>query len=107
MTRFLLTLMLGVLIAGPVWAQQSDEQVDGAEVAQDAELAADETDVEAEAIAAAEAKAKADAEAKAEAEAEEFDEAGLDEQGFADEDDDFRPSEVIPTDQSIEFPTDI
>ena len=107
MTRFLLTLMLGVLIAGPVWAQQSDEQVDGAEVAQDAELAADETDVEAEAIAAAEAKAKADAEAKAEAEAEEFDEAGLDDQGFADEDDDFRPSEVIPTDQSIEFPTDI
>ena len=99
MTRFLLTLMLGVLIAGPVWAQQSDEQVDGAEVAQDAELAADETDVEAEAIAAAEAKA--------EAEAEEFDEAGLDDQGFADEDDDFRPSEVIPTDQSIEFPTDI
>jgi hypothetical protein len=107
LTRFLLTLMLGVLIAGPVWAQQSDEQVDGAEVAQDAELAADETDVEAEAIAAAEAKAKADAEAKAEAEAEEFDEAGLDDQGFADEDDDFRPSEVIPTDQSIEFPTDI
>lgn len=93
MTRFLLTLMLGLLIAGPVWAQQSDEQVDGAEVAPDAELAADETDV--------------DAEAKAEAEAEEFDETGLDEQGFADEDDDFRPSEVIPTDQSIEFPTDI
>lgn len=111
MTRFLLTLMLGVLIAGPVWAQQSDEQVDGAEVAQDAELAADETDVEAEAIAAAEAKAdaeaKAAAKAKADAEAEEFDEAGLDDQGFADEDDDFRPSEVIPTDQSIEFPTDI
>jgi hypothetical protein len=107
LTRFLLTLMLGVLIAGPVWAQQSDEQVDGAEVAQDAELAADETDVEAEAIADAEAKAEAEAEAKAEAEAEEFDEAGLDDQGFADEDDDFRPSEVIPTDQSIEFPTDI
>jgi len=40
-------------------------------------------------------------------EAEEFDEAGLDEQGFSDEDDDFRPSEVIPTDQSIDFPTDI
>jgi hypothetical protein len=85
--------MLGLLVAGPVWAQQSDEQVDGAEVAPDAELAADETDV--------------DAEAKADAEAEEFDETGLDEQGFADEDDDFRPSEVIPTDQSIDFPTDI
>lgn len=91
MTRFLLTLMLGVLIAAPVWSQQADEQVDGAEVANSVE--ADETDVEVE--------------ADAEAEAEEFDEAGLDEQGFSDEDDDFRPSEVIPTDQSIEFPTDI
>lgn len=87
MTRFLLTLMLGVLVAAPVWAQQADEQVDDAEVADAVE--ADETDVEVE------------------AEAEEFDEAGLDEQGFSDEDDDFRPSEVIPTDQSIEFPTDI
>ena len=51
MTRFLLTLMLSVFIAGPVWAQQSNEQVDGAEVAEDADLAADEaideTDVEA------------------------------------------------------------
>ena len=37
----------------------------------------------------------------------EIDETGLDEQGFADEDDDFDPSEKIPTDQSIEFPTDI
>lgn len=36
-----------------------------------------------------------------------FDETGLDEQGFADEDDDFDPTEEIPTDQSIEFPTDI
>ena len=97
MYRFLLTLILGVFIAGPVWAQQSDEQVDAAEVAEDADIATDEvtdeTDVEIE--------------VDAEVEAEEFDEAGLDEQGFSDEDDDFRPSEVIPTDQSIEFPTDI
>ena len=106
MTRSLLTLILGVFVAGPVWAQQADEQVDGAEVADETDLAADEvTDVDAD--AEAEAQAQADAAAAAEAEAEEFDEAGLDEQGFSDEDDDFRPSEVIPTDQSIEFPTDI
>ncbi|MDJ0905021.1 MAG: hypothetical protein QNI96_03280 [Woeseiaceae bacterium] len=37
----------------------------------------------------------------------EYDETGLDEQGFADEDDDFDPTEVIPTDQSIDFPADI
>ena len=96
MTRSLHTLIFGVLIAGPALAQQSDEQVDGAEVADAVEAAdlatdevTDETDVEAE------------------VETEEFDEAGLDDQGFSDEDDDFRPSEVIPTDQSIEFPTDI
>ena len=95
MYRFLLTLILGVFIAGPAWAQQADEQVDGAEVAEDADLATDEVTDETE------------VDAEAEVEAEEFDEAGLDEQGFSDEDDDFRPSEVIPTDQSIEFPTDI
>jgi len=42
-----------------------------------------------------------------EPQAEEIDESGLDEQGFTDEDDDFRPSEEIPADQSIPFPTDI
>ena len=42
-----------------------------------------------------------------EPQAEEIDESGLDEQGFTDEDDDFRPSEDIPADQSISFPTDI
>jgi hypothetical protein len=95
LTRFLLTLMLGVFIAGPVWAQQSNEQIDGAEVAEDADLAAGE------------ATDETDADAEVAEETEEFDETGLDEQGFSDEDDDFRPSEVIPTDQSIEFPTDI
>lgn len=89
MTRFLPALILGVSIAGPAWAQQTDEQVDGAEVAEDADLVTDEATDETE------------------AETEEFDEAGLDEQGFSDEDDDFRPSEIIPTDQSIDFPTDI
>ena len=98
MTRFLHTLILGVLFAGSVWAQQSDEQVDGAEVA-DAVEAAD--------LATDEVADETDVETEAEVETEEFDEAGLDDQGFSDEDDDFRPSEVIPTDQSIEFPTDI
>jgi hypothetical protein len=98
LTRFLLTLMLGVFIAGPVWAQQSNEQIDGAEVA-DAVEAAD--------LAAGEATDETDVDAEVAEETEEFDETGLDEQGFSDEDDDFRPSEVIPTDQSIEFPTDI
>lgn len=40
-------------------------------------------------------------------EGEEVDDSELDEQGFTDEDNDFRPSEDIPADQSIPFPTDI
>ena len=39
--------------------------------------------------------------------AEEVDDSDLDEQGFEDLDDDFRPSEEIPADESIAFPTDI
>ena len=99
MTRFLLTLMLGIFIAGPAWAQQSDEQ--------DTDLVADEATDETDIDADADAEEDAEALAEVEEEVEEFDEAGLDEQGFSNEDDDFRPSEVIPTDQSIEFPTDI
>ncbi len=91
MYRFLLTTILGVTLAGPMWAQEADEQVGDTEVVEDTNPAIEEPTDEAE----------------AEVETEEFDEAGLDEQGFSDEDDDFRPSEVIPTDQSIEFPTDI
>lgn len=47
-------------------------------------------------------------EGNADSPAETEDDSDLDEQGFADdEDDDFVPSEDIPTDQSIAFPTDI
>ena len=37
----------------------------------------------------------------------EADDSDLDEQVYEDRDDDFRPSEEIPADQSIPFPTDI
>lgn len=47
-------------------------------------------------------------ETDAEEESELIDESGLDAQGFeASDDDDFVPTEDIPTDQSIPFPTDI
>jgi hypothetical protein len=70
-------------------------------LAQDADPDTDETlqDVAAE--------AEAEPEEEPEEELVEFDETGLDEQGFSDEDDDFDPSETIPTDQSIDFPADI
>jgi hypothetical protein len=40
-------------------------------------------------------------------EVETVDEAEADEQAYADDDDDFRPSETIPADAPIAFPTDI
>ena len=54
-----------------------------------------------------EAQAAAETEPEPEEEPIEIDETGLDEQGFSNEEDDFAPSEDIPTDQSIEFPADI
>ena len=64
---------------------------------------------ESEDAATAEEAVETDDAAPAEEEQQEplFDETGLDEQGFDNQDDDFRPSEDIPADQSIPFPTDI
>ena len=82
MHRFLIALLLGTMLAAASWAQDADSD-EGAE--------AEETQVDA---------AEAD-------EAEEVDDSDLDEQTYSDADDDFRPSENIPADQSIAFPTDI
>ena len=80
MTRIASLLMAGLLLTGTVPAQDQD----------------------------VEPPAEADTEEPQEEVAEpEIDETGLDDQGFTDEDDDFRPSEDIPADQSIPFPTDI
>ena len=65
------------------------------------------TDSEAETSEVEDNEAAAETEPEPEEERIEFDETGLDEQGFSNEDDDFAPSEDIPTDQSIEFPADI
>lgn len=82
--RNLLILLAGALFAFSAIAQESETpDSDDASV-----TAADPTEEQAE-------------------EAPDFDEAGLDEQGFSNEDDDFDPTEEIPTDQSIEFPADI
>ena len=82
MYRFLIALLLGTMLAAASWAQNADSD-EGAE--------AEETQVEAD-----------DAD-----ETEDVDDSDLDEQTYSDADDDFRPSEDIPADQSIAFPTDI
>ena len=82
MHRFLITLLLGTILAAASWAQDADTD-EGAE-AEETQVEADEVD-----------------------EAEDVDDSDLDEQTYSDADDDFRPSEDIPADQSIAFPTDI
>lgn len=81
MQRFLLMLLLVMLFAPSVHAQDVGAEVEQTEDAEEI----DESQVEAEQV----------------------DDTNLDEQGFTDTDDDFRPSEDISTDQSISFPTDI
>ena len=74
---------LSIVFATATWSQDAEEQTE-----------AEETEVP-----AAE---------DVDSEAEDIDETGLDDENYADiEDDDFRPSEDIPADQSIPFPTDI
>ncbi len=82
MHRFLIALLLGTLLAAASWAQDADSD-EGAE-AEETQVEADEVD-----------------------EAEDVDDSDLDDQTYSDVDDDFRPSEDIPADQSIAFPTDI
>ena len=89
MIRFLTILMAGLLMAPPLFAQDADTENDES------------------GDATQEAVAEPEPEPELEEELVDYDETGLDEQGFADEDDDFDPSEEIPTDQSIDFPVDI
>ena len=82
MHRFLIALLLGTMLTAASWAQDADSD-EGAE-AEETQVEADEVD-----------------------EAEDVDDSDLDDQTYSDVDDDFRPSEDIPADQSIAFPTDI
>jgi len=84
MHRYLLVLLFGMFMGVAALAQDTE--------AEDAD--ADKSAIQAE--QADEAGATED-----------VDDSDLDEQIYEDADDDFRPSEVIPADQSIAFPTDI
>ncbi len=81
MQKLLLMFLTAVLFALPARAQETDTEVEQTEDIEEIE--------------------------ESQVEEEEIDETNLDDQGFTDLDDDFRPSEEIPSDQSIPFPTDI
>ncbi len=92
--RHLLAL-LAALFLGAAVAQEVPSQEDAGESAQTPP--SNEEPTESDAV-----------EEEAADEEEVIDEEGLDDQGFEDEDsDDFVPTEEIPADQSIPFPTDI
>lgn len=76
-------VLIGFSFAGVLWAQDDEPGQTGPEsVAAEPEEAVDSAEPE-------------------------INDSDLDEQVYEDEDDDFRPSEEIPADQSIAFPTDI
>ena len=89
MYRLSIFLMFSLFCAAPVWAQEAAEELEAS-----LEEQLEEQPEEPEEVIEPE-------------EPEVIDETGLDDQGFADEDDDFDPTEDIPADQSIDFPTDI
>ena len=90
MRRYVLAILLGMSLSAMAWAQdagQSDTG-DADTVAQAAGTPANKTDDQT-------------------GEADVKDDTDLDEQGYENQDDDFKPSEEIPADQSVAFPTDI
>ena len=83
MIRAVLALILATTLAATAWPQDAESPTDA--------------DVEEEAPAASREEPE-----------DEIDDVELDDTNYADvEEDDFRPSEDIPADQSIPFPTDI
>ena len=82
--KFLVTILLVLFLASPTWAQE------------EAESAEDQSESQAEAPGAAEADDE-----------EEIDDADLDEQTYDEDDDDFIPTEEIPADEPIPFPSNI
>ena len=84
----LISLLIALFLAGPAWPQEIEA---GEEVVPSAD----------------EAEAPEATEAEPVDEAPEIDDTGLDEQGYEEDDDDFVPSEEIPADQPIPFPSNI
>lgn len=96
MQRMLLALLLILPFALTAWAQEADTNT-GAEAGNPEQASTEPESIEDDAGAG-------DDEEEEEVE----DDSDLDDQSYADtEEDDFRPSEDIPADQSIPFPTDI
>ena len=91
MPKILTTLLLAIILACPAWTQEDPSSGEPA----------DTTEAESGDTTAADASAEADAEE------EEIDDSDLDEQTYEEDDDDFVPTEEIPADEPIPFPSNI
>ena len=96
MPKTLLTTLLALFLASPVWSQEIESgSVSG------------EPPPEVGDISGAAAEPEETAEEEQSDEADEVDDADLDEQTYEEDEDDFVPSEEIPVDQPIPFPSNI
>ena len=92
MKRYVLAILLGMSLSVAAWPQDAGQDTTG------------DTDTAAQPQAAGKPADQSD-DQKGQADAK--DDGDLDEQGYQNQDDDFKPSEDIPADQSVAFPTDI
>ena len=90
MPRYLITILLTTILAGGAWPQESETGSE-ADTEEAAEAAADEA---------------AD-DSREDTDETEVDDSDLDLQTYEEDEDDFVPTEEIPADQAIPFPTDI
>jgi len=97
MPNTLLTTLLALFLAGPVWPQESESGSMSGEPP--------ESEVAATGSEAADAEVSTGPEQTAEAD--EIDDSDLDEQTYEEDEDDFIPTEEIPVDQPIPFPSNI
>lgn len=96
MPKTLLTTLLALFLASPVWSQEAES----------GSMSGEPPESEVAAIGEAAAPGET-AEEEQSGEADEIDDADLDEQTYEEDEDDFVPSEEIPVDQPIPFPSNI
>jgi hypothetical protein len=96
MSKSLLIILLALILAAPLWSQETET----GSISGDPPPEVGETSGEAE-------EPDDSAEPQASEEAEEIDDADLDEQTYEEDEDDFVPTEEIPVDQPIPFPSNI
>ncbi len=107
MSRSLLTLLLSILLVSAAWAQEEASAGDVEEPETAEAVAADDSGEVGEPEAPGEADEADVAEEADQIVDPDFDDAALDVQTYEEDDDDFVPSEEIPADEPIPFPSNI